>query len=207
MGFEHGCFISYMHASGNMMKPFIEDLVAALKGELEALVPDPVYFDEDRLKPGIKHEPALGRGLCASACWIIVYVPQYSEHDYCMREFRAMQILEERRKQELGMELDPEKGMIVPILLRGNREELPAGVDKSIYLEFNHITVASPKITKNRKSMEEIRDLATYIRGIFELGKHLTYDCRGFEVPQLDGNLGFTPIEPQFPGHTTPEDS
>jgi len=200
MAFEYGCFISHVHAREEMMQEFMASLIPALKGELEPMVGQGVYIDHERLGPGFKHEPALGSGICASACWIVVYVPQYSEHDYCMREFRAMQMLEERRRQALGRKLPPEMGMILPIVLRGTKDELPPGLAKSIYLEFTKFTVASPKISTNEATMEEIRKLAQYVREIYKLGSHLSEDCSQFELPPPGGGSSFNPADPQFPG-------
>lgn len=198
--FEYGCFISYMHAREELMTEFTASLVAALKGELEPLVPNGVYLDQDRLAVGTKHEHALGRGLCASACWIVVYVPRYQDQDYCMREFRAMQILEERRRRALGQKLPPEKGMILPIVLRGEKEELPEEITSSIYLEFTQYTVASPKIRDNDSSMEDIKRLANYVQQIFKLGTHLSEDCGEFNLPPAGGGLSFKTATPKFPG-------
>lgn len=198
--FEYGCFISYVHAREELMRGFMASLIPALKGELEPLVKNGVYLDEDRLAVGTKHEHALGHGLCASACWVLVYVPQYLEHSYCMREFRAMQILEERRRRAFGYRLPREKGMILPIVLRGEKAELPPEITSSMYLEFTQYTVASPKINVNESSMREIRELATYVREIFELGVHLSEDCSEFDLPPADGGLSFNPTPPKFPG-------
>ncbi len=202
--FEYGCFISYVHAREELMREFMASLVPALKGELEPLVENGVYIDKDRLGVGAKHEHALGRGLCASACWILVYVPQYLRHPYCMREFQAMQILEERRRRALGRRLPREMGMILPIVLRGERAELPPEITSSMYLEFTQYTVASPKINVNESSMQEIKELASYVKEIFELGVHLSEDCGEFDLPPADapydGGLSFSPAPPEFPG-------
>lgn len=198
--FQYGCFISYIHPREELMREFTTSLVGALKGELEPLVPEGVYLDEDRLGIGIKHEHALARGLCASACWIVVYVPQYSNHEYCMREFRAMQILEERRRRALGHKLPREQGMILPIVLRGDKGELPEEITTSVYLEFTQYTVASPKIRDNEPSMKEIKKLAEYVEQIFKLGSHLREDCGEFDLPPAGGGLSFKPAPPKFPG-------
>jgi hypothetical protein len=198
--FEYGCFISYVHAREELMREFMASLVPALKGELEPLVRNGVYLDNDRLATGTKHEHALGRVLCASACWVLIYVPQYLEHDYCMREFRAMQILEERRRRALGHRLPREKGMILPIVLRGDKAELPEQITSSMYLEFTQYTVASPKINVNESSMNEIRELASYVKEIFKLGAHLSEDCSEFDLPPAGGGLSFDPAPPKFPG-------
>jgi TIR domain len=200
VGFEHGCFISYVNPREEMMEKFIGSLVPALKGELEPLLgTNAVYVDRSGLQVGDNHEPVLGRGMCASACWMLIYVPQYAEHPYCRREFLAMQILQDRRR-ELGLKLPPQLGMILPVLLRGNKEELPNELRETIALEFTKHTVASPEINTNEEVMEEIRELAEHIREVYEHGRDFDQDCTDFNIPPDDeGGSRFNRLQPRFP--------
>lgn len=203
MGFEYGCFISYMRPEHKMMAQFVDELVEALESEFEPYLPKPlVYRDVDRLRSGHRFTPALGRALCASACWIVVYVPQYADHDYCLREFRAMRVLEERRRSELSGRLMPEEGMIIPVILRGEPRQLPDDLGEQAHcLVFNKFTTASGKILRNRRYVEEIGKLAPYVQRLHSLGEHLKLDCGDFTIPQLDGPSGFHRSKPSFPGH------
>src|SRR6185436_9660597 len=91
----------------------------ALGAELEALMDEQIYVDEDRLKPGYKFNEKLASAICQSVCMIVVYSPRYAQHDYCVREFEGMELLEQRRHQLLGTAADQGKGFIIPIVLRG----------------------------------------------------------------------------------------
>jgi hypothetical protein len=206
MAFEYGCFVSYAHPEGRMMKAFIEDLVVALESELDPYMRNQVYFDRERLKPGYRYDLALSRGICASACWILVYVPQYRERDYCLREYHAMEILQSQRRARLGHKLQRHRGMIIPILVRGDRAELPGSLDGSHYLEFDHLTLAEATISDRPEAMAQIRDLAAEIHEIHKLGQELEQDCEAFELPSADGNLGFQEIDQPFPGDPRPRD-
>lgn len=200
MAFEYGCFVSYAHPEGGLMKTFIKDLIVALESELDPYLRNQVYFDEERLKGGHELEGALGHGLCASACWVMVYVPQYKNQEYCLREFRAMQMLQEQRREALGGKLAKYRSMIVPILVRGSQAELPDNLSKTKCIEFDQLTLAEATISDRPEAMQQIRDLAGEIHEVYKLGEELEHDCEGFELPQLDGDLGFKPIPPRFPG-------
>jgi TIR domain-containing protein len=204
--FEYGCFISYAHPKeGSMMKAFIDDLAVALQSELDPYVPDEIYIDRERLKPGFRFTPALSYGLCASACWIVVYVPEYARREYCRREFRAMQILEERRRRELGRHLSRSDSMIIPIVVRGTDEELPEQIKTNQYIDFKHLTLANATISDSTEAMQQISDVAAGIHRMYRLGEHLNQNCEQFEIPSLDGDEdGFTPVTPRFPGDPRP---
>lgn len=202
MGFEYGCFVSYMRPEHPMMTEFMAGLVEALKSEFEPFVPKPlVYLDTERLQPGFEFNAALAKALCSSACWIVVYVPQYTDHEYCLREYRAMQMLEQRRRDELGDRLMPEHGMIIPIILRGEPAQLPDGVGQRAHcLEFNRFTTTTGEILRNDAYIEEIGRLGPYIREIHDLGKHLKGDCNQLSLAELNGNPGFESTSQPFPG-------
>ena len=201
MAFEYGCFISHVHATKPLLSEFVTGLKSALESELEAYVRDPVYIDEERLRPSYRWNEALARAMCKSACWIVVYVPQYPLREYCMRELQAMRVLEHRRRQQLGDDLAAEKGMIVPVVLRGRPDDLPDSLAEGVhYLDFSRFTTASGEILRSDVYMEQIVELAKDIHEIFELGAALDDDCTEFSIPRLDGDLGFQPHRQAFPG-------
>jgi hypothetical protein len=209
MAFEHGCFISHVHAEEPLMQEFVRELARALRSELEPLIGDivdtTVYLDEERLKGGEKFNQALAQALCASACWIMVYVPSYFRRDYCQREFRAMQILEERRLSNPDVELEPRKGMIIPIILRGKREQLPAGLGEEIHcLEFSRFSTASSEILRHESFIAQIAERAAFIEEIFKFGDGLTQDCGQFSIPELDEIPDIAAAEQGFPGRPDP---
>ena len=205
MAFEHGCFISHVHAEEPLMREFVTELARALRSELEPLIGDivetTVYLDEDRLKGGEKFNLALARALCASACWVMVYVPQYFRREYCAREFRAMQILEEQRLRYPELELEPNEGMIIPVILRGNPEQLPSEIGEEIQcLEFSRFSTASSEILRHEHFMEQIAERALFIQKIFELGNPLMHDCGQFSIPELNETPDVAVPRQGFPG-------
>jgi hypothetical protein len=209
MAFEHGCFISHVSAKEPLMQEFVTELAKALRSELEPLIGDfvetTVYLDEERLRGGNKFNLALGQALCASACWVMVYVPQYFRRDYCQREFRAMQILEEQRLNQPDNGLEPQEGMIIPIILRGKREHLPDGLSEEIHcLEFSRFSTASSEILRHPSFIDQIAECALFIQKIFELGHGSSHDCRQFSIPELDQVPGVASSKQGFPGRPDP---
>lgn len=202
MAFEYGCFISYVHARHPLMKEFVDGLAQALESELEPMIgPGRVYIDRERLKPGYRFDPALAQGLCASACMIVVYVPQYVKHEYCLREFRAMQLLEEERRAALNGKLESHQGMIIPVILRGDPGDLLGDVTpQPQYLNFKKFSTATANILRLPSYIDQITKVADYITEIYGLGDGLSNDCGGFEIPPLSGPVPV--VSPQgFPGH------
>lgn len=191
------------------MQEFVIELARALRSELEPLIGDrvetTVYLDEERLKGGEKFNLALARALCASACWVMVYVPQYFRRPYCQREFRAMQILEERRLSYPDIGLEPHKGMIIPIILRGKREQLPGGLSEEVHcLEFSRFSTASSEILRHESFIAQIAERAAFIEEVFELGNGLVEDCGQFSIPELSQVPGVATSKQGFPGRPDP---
>jgi hypothetical protein len=200
MPFEYGCFVSYAHPGpgGQTMTTFVEDLVQALESELDPYMGNPVYFDKKRLKPSYEYDPALSHGLCASACWILVYAPLYRKREYCLREYNAMQALQAQRRRELGRKLPKHRSMIVPILVRGDQREFPEELRKTEPIRFDQVTLAESTISDRPEEMAALRDLAAEISEIHELGEELNHDCETFELPPPNGD--FKPLRRPFPG-------
>jgi len=205
MAFEHGCFISHVHAKEALMQEFVDELAKALRSELEPLIGDfvdtTVYLDEERLKGGEKFNLSLARALCASACWVMVYVPQYFRREYCRREFGAMQILEAQRRNHPGIELKPNQGMIIPIILRGKREQLPAGLSEEVHcLEFSRFSTSNSEILRHESFIDQIAERAAFIEEVFQLGNGLNHDCGQFSIPELDEVPDVAVSKQGFPG-------
>ena len=49
---------------------------------------------------------------------IVVFTKLYESSDYCLREFLAMEQIEEGRKQMLGNKYDTTRRMIIPIVIK-----------------------------------------------------------------------------------------
>ena len=135
----HSCFISYRHpaSEGSREQKLIGHVVKAITDHVEMYTHDcPVYFDKNRLVPGYQYDEKLAEAICRSACMVIVYWPAYLESDYCRKEIAAMLDIEEKRHRLLGKELYGCR-LFIPIILRGNFDELPDKVrNKCHYLDY-----------------------------------------------------------------------
>lgn len=187
MSFDHACFISYPHGQYKLMQRFIGGFRAALQSSLEPMVTGDVYSD-DRLRPGYLFNNALSHRMCASACWIVVYSPVYQDRPYCRREFAGMELLEKQRQDELGSRLSPEMGFIIPVLLRGAVEELPASIREERHvLDFRSYCAASADISRHKGHTAKVDELAVVISELYPLGEHLQHDCAHFQLPPDPG--------------------
>jgi hypothetical protein len=115
-----------------------------------------------------------------------------------------MQVLEEQRRQKLGDKLARHRRMIIPILVRGVRDELPGNLPKSQCLEFDRLTLAEATISDRPDAMAQVSELAAEIHEIHKLGAELDHDCDAFELPELNGDLGFRQVDQPFPGDPQP---
>jgi hypothetical protein len=185
MSFKQACFISYCHGQGELVKTFMDQLTRALEAYLEPYFDDCVYIDEARLQPGYRYNEALAKAICESVCMIVVLMPKYGRHSYCVREYKAMEDLERARLKFLA---DRSKGLIIPIILRGRLEDLPQGVRENIHFcDFSKFTTASPDISKNPEYVKKLDELARYIYDIFgefeKTGTDPCATCSGFQLP------------------------
>lgn len=197
MALKYACFISYCHGQYDLVKGFMDQLKAALKSELEPLLDEEVYIDEERLKPGFKYNEALAKAICQSICMIVVYSPKYTRHEYCVREFEGMEKLEQQRLQLLGAGADDERGFIIPIVLRGS-DEVPERITrKRHYANFSRFSLASPDIVRNPEYVEEIRKIADVIYEWYKAFNGASADpctlCTGFKLPHASEVVAWRP--------------
>jgi hypothetical protein len=205
MPLRYSCFISYCHGEGELMRRFIDDLTAALTAYLEPFLDETVYIDEQRLRPGYLYNEALATALCQSVCMVVVYVPKYERHNYCLREFEAMERIETRRKEAITRRDLRDKGMIIPIVLRG-APDVPDKIKRRFhFLDFSKYSTASPKISRNRKYAEEIDKIARYIYELYtelrNAGQDVCANCGEFALPPEQDVQPWkaTPAEPRYP--------
>src|SRR5215467_5860224 len=204
MRFNYSCFISYSHGQHTLMKTFMKDLLESLSSSLEPYFSEPVYIDEDRLKPGFEYNLALARAICSSVAMILVYTPRYAEQDYCRREFTAMKTIESRRRRVVGI---TEFGPIIPIIFRGRRDELPDDLKSHIhYTDFSKYTTADTSIVTNPDYVAKIEGIAQYISDLQNLYRphtdRLFVNCQQFHMPQADARYLWAPHAAAFPGIT-----
>jgi TIR domain len=187
MAFKYACFISYCHGQYDLVKGFIDQLKTALKAELEPLMAEELYIDEERLQPGYHYNEALARAICESVCMIVVYSPKYERQEYCMREFEGMEQLEKKRGHLLGATADPQRGFIIPIILRGD-DDVPERIKKyTHYTNFSRFTLAMPDMIRNPVYVEEIQKIAKAIYQHYKTFSSAGADpcslCSGFQLP------------------------
>jgi len=170
------------------MKNFIEQLKKALKDYLDPYLDEPVYIDVERLQPGFHYNEELAKAICQSICMIVVYSPKYERHSYCLREFRAMEIIEEKRTQLLGNRADSSRGMIIPIIFRGEIEDLPPKITERIHCcDFSNFTLERTDISSNPEFINDIEEIAKSIYQHFEIFRKSNIDffseCNSFSLP------------------------
>jgi len=136
MPFKYACFISYCHGKEVLVKTFIEELKKALKSHIDPYLDEDVCVDEGRLRGGDFYNERIAEAICQSICMIVVYTPKYERHSYCIREYAAMELLEERRLR-LVEPVGPKRGLIIPIIFRGE-EDLPLKIkdQRHYYITF-----------------------------------------------------------------------
>jgi hypothetical protein len=205
--FQYACFISYCHGQADFTRRFIEELADALKAYLDPYLDEQVYIDQDRLQPGYKFNEALAEAICRSVCMVVVYSPRYEDHAYCMREYAAMEKIEQARFALLGQQLDRTKGMIVPVVLRGE-EDLPSKLKSHIhYADFSKYTLADQSIKTNPAYIAKVEAIAKHIYKLYRDFKNVAQDpcadCAQFEIPLESQLISWraegTPAESPFP--------
>jgi hypothetical protein len=198
MAFKYACFISYCHGQHDLIKGFMDQLKTALKSELDALLDEEVFIDEERLKPGYEYHEELARAICESVCMIVVYSPRYLRHEYCVREYEAMKRLEDQRRALLG-EAAHGRGFIIPIIFRADAEILARVKQHKHYCDFSRFTLATQDMSRNVEYVDEIRKIANVIYEQYKLFRVIRADpcaaCLDFRLPPASE---IAPWQPTF---------
>lgn len=211
----YSCFISYPHGQDNVLQPFVEDFAKGLKNEIYAQTRKEVWTDFSRLQGGHLLNEKLAPDLCKSVCMIVLYTPLYFdvEHTYCAREYRAMELLEEKRLRFLKERVNKGNGLIIPIILRGEKRFPRVIKDKRQYYRFDDIDLADPEIKIRRRYAPQIREISEYIvewcARLDALPPDACGDCDDFLLPNelearkyVENVLGHHSPMP-FPGRGT----
>jgi hypothetical protein len=172
MPFRHSCFISYRAGNRQRDNPYLfavtEGLRTHLSAELELLLEEDVnevYVDSSRLQGGDFFNRTLERALCESVCMIALFTPTYFSvsHSYCAREFKAMLDLEAMRFSRLKVQRSPERGLIIPIVLR-REDRLPRFIrEERHFYNFEAFLQNDLAVDKPREYFNDIRRIAEYI--------------------------------------------
>jgi len=192
MAFEYCCFISYPHGQDEVLVSIVDDFVQGLKREIGAQDRRPLWFDQV-LTGGRRIDEAIGAGICKSACMIMVYTPLYfdEEHVYCARELKAMQELEVERLKTLP---DKSFGLIIPVILRGEKR-FPEAMKKGKFYDFTKFLFNSPSEKLREKYAAQIQEIAQYILdrcdSLEAAEKDPTHNCDAFPLPTIEAAKQF----------------
>ncbi len=187
MSIKYACFVSYPHSKEILMSNFMQQLKQALAASLEPYLRNEVYMD-DRHIGCDNYNEGIAQAICESICMIVVFSPVYTERDFCLREFLAMEKIEEKRKQKLGEKFDRTKRMIIPIILRGDSDDLPDKIKNIHYSDFSNFSLGSMSLKRSREFQYQLDQIAKYIYEIYTDLKGLeereiTFDCDSFKLP------------------------
>jgi hypothetical protein len=166
--YEHEYFISYPRMKEHVRQDhLVDEFVAELATKIRYLltgsdVKDGVFLDVETLRPGMNWEPVLARAVHHSRCFVAVLTQDYPSREYCQRELAAIQAVQKTRLASTAKHL-----MIVPILLRADRDNrnqfvVPAPFRVPQWADFTR--TLSPKTDFKSKS---------YSRRVQELIDHL----------------------------------
>jgi hypothetical protein len=135
---------------------------------------------------------------------VVVYVPKYEKHDYCLREYRAMELVERKRYEIIG-HVDQKYGMIIPIILRGKVKDLPPKIKEDIHFcDFRKFSTASIDIGKDEECIDKLETIAEYIHELSEMLGRYEADpfnkCTSFKLPAEAPQWRDSIASDKFPG-------
>lgn len=179
--FEHACFISYKHpppALASVKHSWLE-FIEAFERRLQSFltVNLPVYRDEQLDdEPGAPYPTELSTRMCESVCMVAFLVPQYLESSWCVDEWKAMEKLEVHR-------LGNDKGLILPIVMHGQKESFEQFVGERHVADFSHI-VAPKQQLKTVGNSKRIKKMAERISRFSSSLGGPSVDCGTFTITE-----------------------
>lgn len=192
MTFAHSCFISYRHSDRERTRKFIAELVDALDDCTDQTMPIGAFHDKGRLKAGFKFNLAITKALKESVCLIAVLSPEYFQSDYCRREYVGMVEIEAARRKRTGLP-PAEKGLVIPILVWGDDDDVPEEVRNHVHYAKMHYG-----LTNQRNELKYDPNWAEFLEGIAEqifshykdfsqakMAKTAVDCCGTFQLPEL----------------------
>ena len=204
MPLKHACFISYAHGGGQLIESFIKKFSEVLSAELETYFEEDIWIDRNKLEAGNDLESALATAICQSVCIVVVFFPRYTRREWCMRELAHALRIEKERFSKLKGHFDTTKGLIIPVVLRGDEDDMPELIKKRIWVDFKAFSLADPDITHNPEHVKAVEKMAKYIHDVY---KDLDRACRNQHVDILHNCNSLLLEEPvahrsarQFPG-------
>jgi hypothetical protein len=204
MGFTNACFISYRHSSEPGVQKFYDSFRTELAVQVGLLMPGmKVYLDTDRLRGGDFFNKELAFALCSSVCMVSLYNPYYFDvnNTYTAREYQAMVTLERQRLSVIPQEARG-KGLIIPIIIRGN---LPDEIRRE--RQYYQLDLLAPGDLKKPNSRQALRQVAEQIHQRHEVFRSVAVDpcrlCSDFDFPTegdiMDWLVGITAPPQKMP--------
>lgn len=171
---RHPCFISFRHV-GNCEK-FVLAFRDSLKEELENHFwkfkdKEGPFLDDTRMVGDPYLEDTIAEAICNSVCMIVIYLPSYFNEDYpyCAREFKAMQLLEDKRRKLLpaGAVID---SLIIPVFFRDKERFKKMNLVTNDKYDFQNLSLLN-NMQKNRMYKEKLVELCKEIYDRYEIFK------------------------------------
>ncbi|MGD0437337.1 MAG: toll/interleukin-1 receptor domain-containing protein [Bryobacteraceae bacterium] len=150
-GFRNHCFVSYAHTGDTRMTDFARRFAARISEEvLYRFNEGKVYFDEN-IPPGVEWPDDLKENLRCSVSMVAILAPCYLDHEWCGREWAAM--------DQLGLARLPGTAVkpIIPVHFRKTALPSFANTRQAIYLTPES---ARPRFYSTNKFMEAATAIA-----------------------------------------------
>lgn len=148
MPLNYSAFISYTTGWTKEYEDLIDAIQRRLEQALQFYVRDPLWrYDKDEA-PGAQTHATLREVMCQSACMVVLYVPSYEFSDTCVWEFVAMEHIEGTRLEVLTPPLNPAYRMVIPIILKKRKEDLPKWISSRNYVDLTKYVTPDKTLIK-----------------------------------------------------------
>lgn len=208
--FEYACFISYRNSRDpeGLLSAFSRQLCDALERTLDTYLYEDisrdeyrgmVFLDENVITTGDFIAPVMGKALCKSVCWLVVFTRNYLGGSmWCASELCGMFHLEEKRFISLGVN-NPDFSFIIPILFKGEVSDMPDEIKRRAFeKDFKRFTLAVKDITQHPEFVESVELLADKIakiqRTVLDCNVNICSDCHQFTLHDVNNLAGIEEV-------------
>lgn len=157
------------------MDTFHDQFLLALRDYVDPYMNLPIFSDHSVIG-GELYEQRFAYAIAHSVCMVMIYTPTYfdSDHNYCAREFIAMERVEEQRFSALSRYGLPTPGMIIPIILKGRPPQRVQGKRDCRY-DFGQFTLRSRNIASHPHYSVWFDDIGKHIRAVWDIVRHIDW--------------------------------
>lgn len=188
MNFRYGCFLSYAHGSGELMRRFNHEFAEVLGACLEPYFDDetPMFVDAQQLGGGDDIFRRIADAIWHSPCMVMIYTPKYEYHLNTRREYAAMLELEKLRRQWGRLS----GRLVFPVVLRTHPVlGVPPQVMQAYYLDFSPYSVMNDNFKLHPEFIPQIEVLAQRIGTLHHEQKEIIvppeFRCNQFALPEV----------------------